>query len=181
MITTRSQEILRSEAIADPYPTIIEIITAQITLRVTDDAEPITYLNEVYQPWPVRLIFGQRGADRQPSATVELGNVSQDVAALLRSVTVPPVCNIRVVRVQRGEYVTFEGEVVTFGGDPVTFGGPVDAYGVRAVEVELLGLRIVAVDFTAPTANCRLGPRWDWSRERCPPIRHDGRFVGLWS
>lgn len=180
MITPQSEELLRSSAISDPYLTLIEIVTSELTFRITDDPSPITFENSIYQSWPVRLTLGQSGIDRQPSAFLQISNVSQTLAALLRSITIPPTCNIRIVRVSQGEYVTFNGEVVTYLGEPVTFGGPIGGFGVRAVELELLGLQIVSVDFNAQAAACRLGPRWDWTKERCPYFRHDGRFVGLW-
>jgi len=181
MTSATAREQVRSDAIGDPYLTLVEILAGAVALRLTDDIDPVTYGGVAYQPWPVRLVLGARGADRQPSAAVEVSNVSQAAASALRAISEPPVCNIRIARCAKAEYVTFEGEIVTFQGEPVTFGGPAGAFGVRSIELALLNLRIVSVEFSAQTAACRLGPEWDWSRERFPPLRHDGRFRGLWA
>lgn len=179
-VSAYTEAAIRADAIGDPYLTLVEIIAGAVTLRLTDNIDPITYGGAAYQPWRIRLVFGASGPDRQPSASLEVSNVSQAAASALRTVSDPPICNLRVVRAALAEAVTFGGEAVTWGGEVVTFGG-VAGWGVRAVEMQILGLRITAVEFSAQAALCRLGPEYDFSHETFPPLRHDGRFRGLWA
>ena len=180
-MTTASHIAARSAVVVDPYVVLVEIVTSSLALRLTDDLSPQSYDGNVYQPWPVRVTFGAVGVDRHPSAVLEVSNVSQAVASALRPLSSVPICNLRVARLARGEYVTLNGEYVTLDGEPITIGGSAENYNVQSIEGELLGLAIDSVEYTASTARCRLGMEWDFSREKHPPLRHDGRFVGLWS
>lgn len=170
---------MTSDAIADPYLALVDIDAGTLSLRLVADHDTVTYGGTVYQPWPLRVTFGATGPDRQPSAVLELSNVSQSVASALRAISEPPSCVLRVARMGAAhELVTHEGEVVTYLGDPVTYRESGN-WGVAAIEREYGEINIVSVDFSASVAGCRLGPKYDWSRERFPPIRHDGRFKGL--
>lgn len=182
-LTSAAQAAIRSDAIGDPYIVLLRIVTDAITLAMTDDADAVTWDGVVYQPWPFRFRLGSAGADRQPSASVEVSNVGQPLASALRSVSAPPVCDIRVARMGAALIpITYDGDPVTYLGEPLTAPG-LRSYGYepRAIEREFLGLRIVAVEFALPTAVCRLGPEFDLGKEKFPPWRHDGRFVGLWA
>lgn len=182
-LTPDAQAAIRSDAIGDPYIVLLRIETADITIAITDDADAVTWDGVVYQPWPFRFRLGAAGADRQPSASVEISNVAQAIASALRSVSDPPTCDIRVARMGPDLIpITYDGDPVTYLGEPLTAPGlRSNGYAPRAIERELLGLRIVAVEFALPTAVCRLGPEFDFGKEKFPPWRHDGRFVGLWS
>lgn len=180
-MTAAAQIAARATAVRDPYVALVEIVTPGLTLWLTDDLAPVSYGGVAYQPWPVRVTFGATGPDRQPGITLEVSNVSQAVASALRPLAATPTCNIRVARLAKGEYVTFEGEQVTWGGEPITFGGPADTYNVQAIESTWPPFAIDDVEFTAATAACRLGMEWNFSRETFPFLRHDGRFRGLWA
>jgi uncharacterized protein DUF1833 len=120
-------------------------------IRVTSDAVATISNGNTFAPFPFEVTLPDDVEGRTPQAQLRIDNTSQEVIALLRGLTSPPVVTLQIVR----------------SADP------------DVIEREWAGIewRSSTYDLGTITGTLTID---DLAAEEFPYITFDGRFKGLW-
>ena len=173
---------IRSQNIGAVFCAVVTIAAGDDLITLTDNTEEILRAGAVYAPWNMRYRPGPQGPDRQQSGQLAIGNVDQSIAAMLRPLDSAPEMKVEVVRIEpaANSIVTVDGVPVTVDGEVVTVsatdGAPWQVHSVVTAP-RVQAARNLTIEATTLTAD--LSARVVYADERFPPVRHDGRFRGL--
>lgn len=120
-------------------------------IRVTSDGVETMSNGNVFAPMPFEVVLPDDVEGRTPQAQLRFDNTSQEIVAILRGLTTPPVMTIQVVRASNPDFV----------------------------ERQWTGLewRASSIDIASVTGTLTVD---DLATEEFPYVTFDGRFKGLW-
>lgn len=121
-------------------------------IRVTDDAVQTVSNGLTYLPYPFDVLLPDDVEGRIPQSQIRIDNTTQEIIALLRTLTTPPTLDIQVVRSATPD----------------------------VVELSASGLEWRASSFDIGTITGTLTID-NLATEEWPPVTFDrARFIGLW-